>query len=564
MQVAAAANLLPVALILWFVQRFGFDLPWWDEWGYAYLLRSCTLSSLFAQNNEHRPFFPRLLTLVNAALFHWNRKAEMYMTAALLILCAWLLFRLMRAYWAHPLTLLLFLPIVWTVLSWRQWFNLLFGFQTCFGLLAAGTVLAFCMLHRARKIDRFVLTAAVGAFVASFSLGAGLLIWPVGLAQLLLQRWCGRPGERPGLGAFAFWTAAGTLTWAGYFFGYHQPPLAWANGPEFVIHHPVLAVQYMATLIGGPLSFHQPTAQSFGVIVTVLGAWAVFRLRKRAEDLAAAAPLLALLAFTLVDTAANCDQRMGGGLPPALYSRYCSVTDLGLVALYALLVKFALTERRPAHFLACGGMAAFLVLAAMTNFVSWRDDPAAQERLDSYALGAYALRHSDVVSDEAIISGVCPMPDPVRELAPFLRDHGYTLFHRVVQPDLPARYNGGVGGCNIEVVNGKPGWDFEVHRRDENSGLRVVGWAVDLRAGQEASRIFVNFDNRIDVPALYGQPRPDVALALRNPNYAAAGYVSYVRTSLLTVGAHFVQLKIVSHDGSSYSTCSAARLRVVE
>jgi hypothetical protein len=214
--------------LFYFVRRFGVDLPWWDEWkdmGVLERFNEGTLgfSTLFAQFNEHRPLFPRLLTLADAALFHWNRVAEMYVIATLLILCTWLMFRFVRVYWAHPLTPLFFLPIAWTLLSWRQWENLLIGFQTCFGLLVAGTVLAFCSLHRTRTFDRFLLTATVAAFVASFSISGGLFIWPLGLAQLLVQGWYGKPDERPHPGTLTLWAGVGTLTWVLFFVGYHVP-----------------------------------------------------------------------------------------------------------------------------------------------------------------------------------------------------------------------------------------------------------------------------------------------------------------------------------------------------
>jgi len=87
-------NILPALLLFYFVHRYGVDLPWWDEWD-ALLIPlqlfdsgRLTFTALFAQHNEHRMLFPRLITLANAMLFHWNRTAEMYVTVVLLIVCA--------------------------------------------------------------------------------------------------------------------------------------------------------------------------------------------------------------------------------------------------------------------------------------------------------------------------------------------------------------------------------------------------------------------------------------------------------------------------------------------
>ena len=566
--VAVAANLLPAALLFYFVHRFGVDVPLFDEWDcFVIPLQrlaqgTLQLSDLFAQQNNHRMLFPRLLTLANAALFHWNRIVEMYVTAVLLTLCAWILFRFVRSYWAHPLTPLLFVPIAWMLFSWRQWENLLWGIGTMFSLLVTGAVLAFCLLHRTRTSDRFASAAAVAAFVASFSQGGGLLVWPIGLAQLLLQRLRGGTDDRPGPGAFAVWTGAATLTGALFFFRYGGLRVPWPTGLAYMTRHPGVAVSYVATMIGSPLSDRNPIAESLGVVVMALGAWAVFRLRRANKELVAAAPLLAFLVLTLLAAVTACDYRMGLGLGQALSSRYCSLTMLGLVALYALLTRFALTERRPATLLASGGMATLLIVGAITNLVAWSRDSTGW--FDSFALRAYALRNIDVVSDEAISPFLHPDPEVVRARTPFLRAHGYSLFHQTVPLGLPARYMGRNGGCTIDTINGMKGSIIDVHLRDSRRELQVAGWAVDAAAGQEASRVFVSFDDRIDFPALNGFARPDVASAFRNPNYGASGFISYVRTSLITNGEHALELKIVGHDGASYWTCGASRIHVAE
>lgn len=535
---AAAANLVPAALIFYFIHRYGIDVPFWDEWdAFAIPLQrlhqgTLDFATLSGQFHEHRPVFPRLLTLANATLFHWNRTVEMYVTAALFVLCACVLFRFMRTYWQRPATSLLFVPVAWTLLSWRQSENLLWGFQTCFGLLAAGTVLAFCLLHRARAADRFVLGASLAAFVASFSAAGGLFLWPIGLAQLLLQRWYGEPDDKPRSGAFAAWTGAGVLSWAFFFFGYHQQVVAWPTGLAFLLRNPIASVRFVAGMLASPISDRQLVAQPLGLILMAVGAWAFVRLWRvgTSKDRLAAAPLLALLAFTVLNAVLCCDRRMGLGLGQSLASRYCSLTALGLVSLYALLARFARTERRPTTWLACAGMAVLLMSGAIACYIEWRHNPPG--RLETFALWSYALRNDALVSDEAVAS-VYWHPELVRQRTPFMRAQGYSLFHRDVPAGLPARYSGTVSGCAIDPLN-------DIHRRIDSASLRVTGRV------QQPGRIFLGIDNRIDVPAL-----PD-----------AAGFVAYVRASLLTAGEHALVLKIVSPDGGSYSTCGATHIRV--
>jgi hypothetical protein len=548
LSVAVAANLLPAALLFYFVHRFGVDLPQWDEWDcFVVALQrfhqgTLGFTALFAQQNEHRMAFPRLLTLANAALFHWDRTAEMYATAVLLIFCAALLYRFLRAYWAHPLATLFFVPAAWMLLSWRQWENLVMGIGTAFSLLAAGSVLAFLMLYRTRRCDASVGVATAAAFVATFSSAGGLFLWPVGAAQLLLQRFCAAHDDKPGFGAFAVWTSAGIASWIVFFFGYQQRPVAWPTGLAYVVHHPIEAVQFVAGMIGSPISDRLPIARVLGVMVFALSVRAVLRLRRTPAELMAASPLLALLSFTLLNCVASCDRRMGMGAGQMLASRYCTFTMMGAVALYGILTRIALIERRSSTWFACSGFAGLLLAGALTSYVPWRVDPAWHR--DPLALGTYAIRYADVVSDEAA-SSLYPDPEVARRLTPFLRAHRYSLFHRDVPMGLPALYDGSTAGCAIDAVNGRKGLIVDVHRRADSAGLRVTG---QVSSEQKPSRVFASIDNRIDGPALL----------------VDAGFISYVRTSLLTDGEHALQLKIVSRDGASYRTCGDVRLRVAE
>jgi len=181
---------------------------------------------------------------------------------------------------------------------------------------------------------------------------------------------------------------------------------------------------------------------------------------------------------------------------------------------------------------------------ALVGYVPWLRNPSPW--MESVALRAYAMRNADLVADRTVAL-LFPNADVVRERAHFLQEHGYTLFHHSVAMGLPASSTGGAADCSIEAVNGRTGPVLDVNRRREHSGVRVSGWAKDA-AGRTAARIFVSIDGQIDVPALLHQTRFD----------------SDIRTSLFADGDRTLELKIVSHDGSSYTTCGTAHLRVSE
>ena len=537
---ALAANLAPAVLLFWFIHRYGIDVPQWDEWMFVPALQQfsegrLTLPTLFAQHNEHRMLFPRLITLANAALFHWDRRAEMCVSAVLLIACAWLCYRFARAYWNHPLTPLLILPVTWSILSWRQWENLLMGIGTVFTLLLIGTLLSLVLLARARGADRFAWAAVAAAFLASLSSAGGLFLWPVGVLQLLLQRCCADPEDRPRIGLFVVWAGAGALTCCLFFFGYHAHA-DWPTGPAYVLQHPLAAAQFVSRMLGSPFLDRPWLAEPLGIVVIAAVTWALLRLSRR-SDLAAASPMLAILAFALLTALVACDRRLGLGIEQSLVSRYCSLTALGLAALYILVVGIAIRDNRPAAWSVCFALGAVLLGSGMLHVAAWRKEPP-MHRAES-AMKTYSLMYYDVVSDEAL-GWLYPDPGVVRELTPFLRAHRYSLFQREI-PALPSAYTGDSGTCRINAP-------AEVHLIRDRAGLRISGWILD-RSGQPPPRAFVGIDRRIDVPVLFSA--------------GSAHFTGWVRTSLFTEGDHNLEIKAVSHDGASYLTCGTVHLRVV-
>lgn len=107
----------------------------------------------------------------------------------------------------------------------------------------------------------------------------------------------------------------------------------------------------------------------------------------------------------------------------------------------------------------------------------------------------------------------------------------------------------------IDLVNGKPsGPSSMVHSINYGQGRNIIisGWAVDEKNDSPAAGAFINVDDRIDIPAFYGQARPDVGVYFKNDNYINSGFRAYIPSTLLEKGKHLLSLKIVSADGKSY------------
>src|SRR6266508_124673 len=239
-----------------------------------------SLSDLFAAHNEHRIFFPRLVTLALAEPTHYDIVAQLFVTQCSLAATAALLFLALRRTAARGALLLL--PVVaFLVFSFRQWELMLLGFS---GFAFAGAFGVLALLLLTVRGRRLAFAGALGAAtVASYSMFQGLPVWPAGLLLLVLTR----AGRRAWM--IPTWVAAGAAEWLLYFHGLRRPA-----------GHPPLSY-----------SFEHPGA----------ALWL---------------SLMAFSAWMLLSITAG---RAGFGVDQALASRYASYSLLGVIGLLALVAK---------------------------------------------------------------------------------------------------------------------------------------------------------------------------------------------------------------------------------
>jgi hypothetical protein len=185
-----AVCLLPVFLSANFVWRFGVDVPFWDEWELAPLLRALhdgqlSFAALAAQHNEHRLLFPRAVMLALAGLTRWNARAEMWFGWSLLCGMGLVLFlQHRRALGGEAGSSWLFAPLPWLVFTLRQSENLIWGWQLQIFMAAFALLLSMASLEHDGW--GWFLAAIYFAVVSSFSFAAGLGVWPAGLLLIAL------------------------------------------------------------------------------------------------------------------------------------------------------------------------------------------------------------------------------------------------------------------------------------------------------------------------------------------------------------------------------------------
>jgi len=335
--------------------------PYWDAWRVAPMLElsdsgQLSMADLWAQHNEHRIFFPKLLMVTLARLSGWNVAWEIVASlcfATLIFACVGvLLFRATRS--ANIALRVAGLALCSAlVYSWSQNENWVWGFQHNVWLAMSMVFLGVVVLDSAFRFAPRILLAMVVGVVASFSYANGLFYW----IALLPLVWDLRVSRAARVGGLGVWLLVAALVYVSYFIGYVQPavspPLSTA------LQHPILFMQFFAVLIGAPISacFTQPAWHGvdalppwwaylpgpLGVAAFVGLLWQRWQ---RTRDWAALAPWVALGAFALGSAAVASAGRCGFGLGQALTSRYITVTTPLWIALVVLVLCVVVQDPR--------------------------------------------------------------------------------------------------------------------------------------------------------------------------------------------------------------------------
>jgi len=179
--------LIPAALPYLYVRAFGVNVVFADAWDMVLVFRKfssgrLTFADFYAQHNEHRMFFPRVAELLLGLLTRYNNVAEMYVVVSSFLITAAVLLVAFRREIGLPL--IFFVPVALLIFSFRQYENMLFGFQINFAFTQTFGVLALYLLYSSSRDNfrAYAFAAALGsATIASFSTAQGLLVWPAGL-----------------------------------------------------------------------------------------------------------------------------------------------------------------------------------------------------------------------------------------------------------------------------------------------------------------------------------------------------------------------------------------------
>jgi hypothetical protein len=498
--VAAAAPLQA----LWLIYRFGVDVPRWDDWSYVSLSwETPPFHRLWAQHNEHRVLVGKLLIMLLERATRCDVRAGMYATWVLLLA----LFLLLSMHRRGPALALV--PLAWIVFDIRQYENLLWGSQCTMTLSAVLSAAAFYFLDGRRPRLAAAMLCAAGA---SLSFANGLLVWPVGLLQVLAAR-----RTRT---AIVAWTLAAVILAAAYLHAWVRPP---HHPPTTLFTAPSVALGYFVTWLGASLSSEITLAAGTGAVLLCLFGFALMRgLRAPAIDRERLLPA-ALIAFTLASAALLAVGRGGFGVGQALQPRYVVFSLLGLAGLW-----ISISETGSRGFAAGATLALVMagsIAGRMEAFSSGTIDEARRIRWQQ-ALLSYRIQPDDALRP------LFPDAARVRELAPGMESRRLGPFRNAIDDAAAST----PAAERAEITLDAPRLVIPLAGDLEVSGAARFG-------DRAASGVLLRVDSRLSVPAAYGLR----SRGRRERFFAALPAV------VLGSGHHSIEVRAITPDGRGYS-----------
>ena len=323
----------PVLAYFWFVDHFGLNTIWIDQWNDLGVISRrysghLTFSTLWAQHTDNRILFPNLVVLILAYTTHFNIVNEESLSATILVLSITLLIIGHRRR-SSTTPWIFYSPVAILMLSVVQSGNTLWGFQFAWYLvlLALSASLVLC---DSPKWKWFVFAGAIStAIVGSFSSLQGLLIWPAGLLILLLR-------NRSRRFVFTWVFAAAVTVGITSLTSAHNPVAPMVTSSTILSK--VRGFSFFS--VGNVIGAHGGNASvALGFLIVLTSLWlSVSAVVRRKDD--DATPLgVALICFGLLFAATITIGRATYGLDAGGASRYTTFDLLTLVGCYLVLLS---------------------------------------------------------------------------------------------------------------------------------------------------------------------------------------------------------------------------------
>jgi hypothetical protein len=539
-----AACALPAIVPAILIAIYGVNFPVWDQWHPAIAglfvklhQHTLTLADLFAQQNEHRLFVPRLIYLGLGVFTHWNQKYQMEFSVLLAGVTSWSMFRLCRATapgsataWSRGLAawflcnLLIFTPA--QVETWMEGMLM----QVIFPM--AWTATALAVVYCGGCTWRTVTVAIILAVASTFSTGNGMVAWPLVGALLAWSPSLAQFKDR--IWKLAAWTLAAALSIGLYFYHFQRSPY-----PPFQF---LTSLRVYINFLGSPFAYGtalEPTnaAMAVGIIQLVLLAAVIAYAWRARSDFTLSRRILVWLTVAAFAMASGVPLALTRTRPDegqGIMSHYVSSSIYLAVALINLVPivlddvcrkRFWRIHERLAARITTALAAVLLLAQFLASVVSLDFFNGMRTR---FLMGKAELIFLNCVYEDdarGLIEG--SPPDVLLARANALDELGYLQPPMIHDPDIS------------KIAAQEPGQGkLEQFGANQAGQLVAVGWAILPGKHRPADSVLLTSDDYLGHPILFaiaeiGARRDDIASRLKDDAYTNCGWgKAFARTRL--------------------------------
>ncbi len=448
---------LPIMASFLYVREYGVNVPFTDIWRMVpYFeklfngdLRPGDLWEL--HSGEHRPFLPRVFLLLMGPLANFNMVTIMYATQfCLLTIFGGIFVAYRNTVGSDNKSLFFAIPISLLVFSLSQYWNMLHAWSIHVVVVNSFAILSFLLLSRlggkpsGKKVPLF-LAAILGGSAATLSAGHGLMVWPIGLLQLLIEP-VSRGSKKYLMGV---WGLIGALHWVVYFWNFESPNIQNPSGRVSSIYFfdsPMLGLDFFLGLSGFSILSNSRLVITAGAMILALFVFVMFQILKD-RDQGKYTFWISISVFSLVVLAATTVGRAGKELDGTVQSKYVTFSVLLTIGVYVMALKLS-QDHSPSEFytLAVGICFGLIILSVPISYYSSVLE-AREIKLEREEKACILIYYKNV-PNKTLQQAFKPLRDrpeigrEIREGATTLDDLNYTVFALSV-PEAEREF-----GCN--------------------------------------------------------------------------------------------------------------------
>jgi hypothetical protein len=367
-QILLIPFVIAAGFILYSIVHYGVNTPLWDDWDSVPLFQKADnhtlgFSDLWAQRNEHRILFPNIVFLISAYATHWNIKFELLISFVFSVITALMLYLfVLSKIKQRSIALLASILIAAWFYSPIQYENWLSGVQIIWFMSVAAMAVSLYFLDRfgsAKHINRRLIfgAALVSAVIASYSMGDGLLLWPIGLGILVAYRETKQ--------SISVWIAAALGTISIYYYHYKTP--ANSSPPTLFLHQRLEFIRYVFSYLGSAITSYPPGAEGIGVKLTFVLLALLYMVWMKRNQIEKFVPWLSLIGVALLSAVITAIARLNLGIAQSTTSRYAVFSLLyviGLTGLACAVLDSCTVKRNTIAILIISGVTAPLLIAS--------------------------------------------------------------------------------------------------------------------------------------------------------------------------------------------------------